>query len=169
MSFSLNAIAWMYLVLAAPSRWRPFLEVIGRVFCRGSIVFWSPDRILSFWKSGSFTQKGNFIAYLWDLGSILMAKSIKGTCHMASGTTWRVKDVSTLRGGCSSTCIYISWQNPHLCTHSISRTGWKPDALLCTMQLTPWDVYMKDTVMMGFILRRWLIGSLQCCPFHATL
>lgn len=37
------------------------------------------------------------------------------------------------------------------------------------MQLTPWDVYMKDTVMMGFILRRWLIGSLQCCPFHATL
>lgn len=37
------------------------------------------------------------------------------------------------------------------------------------MQLTPWDVYMKDTVMMGLILRRWLIGSLQCCPFHATL
>lgn len=37
------------------------------------------------------------------------------------------------------------------------------------MQLTHWDVYMKDTVMMGFILRRWLIGSPQCCPFHATL
>lgn len=88
---------------------------------------------------------------------------------MAPGTTWRVKDVSVLQGCRSSTCISISWQKLHLCTHSISRTGWKPDALLCTMQLTPWDVYMKDTVMMGFILRRWLIGSLQCCPFHATL
>lgn len=28
---------------------------------------------------------------------------------------------------------------------------------------------MKDTVMMGFILRKWLIGSLQCCPFPAIL
>lgn len=88
---------------------------------------------------------------------------------MAPGTTRGVKDVSELQGCHSSTCIYISWQKSHLCTHLISRTGWKPDALLCTMQLTPWDIYMKDTVMMGFILRRWLIGSLQCCPFHATL
>lgn len=98
-----------------------------------------------------------------------MGKSINGTGHMAPGTTWRVKEVSVLQGCRSSTCIYISWQKPHLCTQLISRTGWIPDALLCTMQLTHWDVYMKDTVMMGFILRRWLIGSPQCCPFHATL
>lgn len=120
-------------------------------------------------KSGSFIHKGNFITYL--LGFWF---NFNGKKELEEWVTWLLEPhgesrKSALQGCCSSTCIYISWQKLHLCTQLISRTGWKTDALLCTMQFTHWDAYMKNAAMMKFILRRWLIGSLQCCPFHATL